>query len=179
MKNPYSVLELPRTRPSPTLKSSTGPWPRNSIRTGNPETPKRQSVSKKSRRPTIFWATKNNASDLTAAKSTPRATTGFTPNFVSLALGAEVAWAAAWVGMGGAQEAFAMDFEDLLSPLFGGGRAKRGHMRAPDFRGANKNQSIRSSSWMRRWEPRGESRPTQGGSKLPFLLGSRLASPSA
>ena len=46
-------------------------------------------------------------------------------------------------GMGGAQEAFAMDFEDLLSPLFGGGRAKRGHMRAPDFRGANKSQSIK------------------------------------
>ena len=40
-------------------------------------------------------------------------------------------------GMGGAQGTFAMDFEDLLSPLFGGGRAKRRRMRAPDFRGAN------------------------------------------
>jgi DnaJ-class molecular chaperone len=47
-------------------------------------------------------------------------------------------------GFPGGGRGFGADFEDLLSPLFGGGRARRGSSRnAPNFKGANKNQSIR------------------------------------
>jgi len=47
-------------------------------------------------------------------------------------------------GFPGGARGFGADFEDLLSPLFGGGRVRRARShRAPEFKGANKTQTIR------------------------------------
>jgi DnaJ-class molecular chaperone len=140
MKNPYTILELPREADQAAIKKQY----RAMAKKFHPD---RHSGDQK---------TADRFKEITAAynilgdeKQRQRFDRGeidgegneqFQGNFHRQGAGGQPGMG----GFPGGGRGFGGDFEDLLSPLFGGGRARRGRPRsAPEFKGANKTKNIK------------------------------------